>query len=261
MSSPSDTIHAVSRGRVLVSLGTLVLTGAGCLATRPYVRTEVQKSDERTQQQLQVVDHRLGTVERDLAEERAQRVKLEGDIDNVRTQVTETAKQADETRERVARVEGTARDAQHAPTDVAPAKTPVPVARGPETLMVYFKSADWLLDKTALLALEWALSRLRENPALIVKLEGHADTVGSAAQNMKLSQRRADEVWRFLVMNGIKRNRIEASAVGEAQPIASNESGAGRGQNRRVGVTLLPSGSTPGLSASGGPGTSRSPRP
>ena len=78
----------------------------------------------------------------------------------------------------------------------------------------------------------------------MVKIEGYTDSAGSGRINVKLSQRRADEVWRFLVGNGIKRNRIETQAMGEARPVASNDSPGGRDQNRRVSVTLL---STPGL--------------
>ena len=84
------------------------------------------------------------------------------------------------------------------------------------------------------------MKRLRENPALVVKLEGHSDSVGPPTQNLMLSQRRADEVWRFLVTNGVKRTRIEVQAIREAQPVASNPSPQGRDQNRRVAITLAP---------------------
>ncbi len=183
--------------------------------------------------------------------------RVEEDIHGIRTRVAETAKQADETRDRVAKVEGVARDAQHAGSRVPPPKTPEPGARLPETLVVYFRPADWTLDRSALLALERVLRQLRENPTFVVKLEGHTDNVGSSSLNLKLSQRRAQEVWTFLVMNGIKRNRIEAAAAGEAQPIASNQSSAGRDQNRRVALTLLAPSSGPGPTTFGSSATTR----
>jgi outer membrane protein OmpA-like peptidoglycan-associated protein len=107
-------------------------------------------------------------------------------------------------------------------------------------MVIHFGFGQWELNNSARLALVKALKRLRENPALVVRLEGHADNIGRPSENLELSQRRADEVRRFLVGAGVKRNRIEAVAIGEARPIASNRSKTGRDQNRRVAITLLP---------------------
>lgn len=208
------------------------------------MRTEVQKSDAQTQQQLQTVDHRLDTVERELEEEKARLGALEVDVHQIRTAVGETAKQADQTRELV--VKAVAKDAGPPgavpPTVSRPpsAQTPGSVAGTAETLIVQFGFAEWQLDKQARLTLLRAVKRLRDNPALVVKLEGHADNVGSPSKNLDLSQRRAHEVRRFLLEHGVKRSRIEALAIGEARPIASNRSPAGRDQNRRVAITLTP---------------------
>ena len=86
------------RPSVLGGLVALVLSGAGCLATRPFVRTEVQKSDARTQQQLETVDLRLDAVERELKEERARLATLDADLHQTRGVVEDTAKQAAQTR-------------------------------------------------------------------------------------------------------------------------------------------------------------------
>ena len=67
-----------------------------------------------------------------------------------------------------------------------------------------------------------------------VLLGGHTDSVGSAAYNQTLSQKRADAVKRALVWQGIDASRIEAVGFGEARPIADNATRAGREQNRRV---------------------------
>ena len=63
---------------------------------------------------------------------------------------------------------------------------------------------------------------------------GHTDSVGSAAYNQTLSQKRADAVKRALVWQGIDASRIEAVGFGEARPIGDNATRAGREQNRRV---------------------------
>jgi len=72
-----------------------------------------------------------------------------------------------------------------------------------------------------------------------VVIEGHTDNVGSAAYNQKLSQRRADSVRKYLIDNyNIDPDRIDAMGYGEEKPIASNDTEAGRSQNRRIQAVL-----------------------
>src|SRR5207253_11400209 len=77
---------------------------------------------------------------------------------------------------------------------------------------------------------------MKGEPALGVVLEGHADSIGSGADNMKLSQRRAATVRDYMVENGISPTRIKTEACGKTKPIASNKTAAGRAQNRRVDI-------------------------
>ncbi len=70
-------------------------------------------------------------------------------------------------------------------------------------------------------------------------VEGHTDSKGSSAYNQDLSQRRVDEVVRLLVNDyGIASERLSAVGFGESQPVASNETSAGRAQNRRVEASI-----------------------
>jgi outer membrane protein OmpA-like peptidoglycan-associated protein len=224
---------------ILVSLVALALPGAGCVATQPYVRTEVQKSDARTQQQLDTVDRRLDAIEQELAEEKTRLRTLDADTQQIRVVVEETAKQADQAMglavKAATKAEEATRDTSQTISPVHPSKTLQPS----ETLVVRFGFAQWQLDNQTRLALLQVVKRLRENPTLVVKLEGHADNAGSRTQNLVLSERRAQEVRRFLVASGVKRTRIEVLAIGESQPIASNRSPTGRDQNRRVAITVL----------------------
>jgi len=86
---------------------------------------------------------------------------------------------------------------------------------------------------------------LREHPDRAVLVEGHTDSIGGDDYNLTLSERRADSVRSFRASNGIAPDRIVAKAFGKAQPVASNESDAGRQQNRRVEVVIL----DPGVAA------------
>jgi outer membrane protein OmpA-like peptidoglycan-associated protein len=72
-----------------------------------------------------------------------------------------------------------------------------------------------------------------------IEVEGHADSVGSDAYNESLSRGRAQSVATYVIQAGIPSNRIGAVAgLGETRPVASNDSAAGRQQNRRVELII-----------------------
>ena len=67
---------------------------------------------------------------------------------------------------------------------------------------------------------------------------GHTDSNGSDNYNMSLSERRANAAVNYLVSRGVDRSRLRAAGRGETEPVASNDSDAGRQQNRRVEVAI-----------------------
>ncbi len=67
-----------------------------------------------------------------------------------------------------------------------------------------------------------------------IRVEGHTDSVGSAASNEALSLRRADSVKRVLLGRGVKEGQITALGMGATQPVGDNRTAAGRAANRRV---------------------------
>jgi len=73
-----------------------------------------------------------------------------------------------------------------------------------------------------------------------VEIVGHTDSTGSMQLNQDLSNRRAQSVAAYLTANGVAASRISAFGVGPNQPIASNDTAAGRAQNRRVEINLRP---------------------
>jgi len=76
---------------------------------------------------------------------------------------------------------------------------------------------------------------LKEFPNAKGTIEGHTDSVGTKAANMKLSQRRAESVRNYLIKNfDIAPNRISAKGYGPTKPIADNKTAAGRQKNRRI---------------------------
>jgi OOP family OmpA-OmpF porin len=68
---------------------------------------------------------------------------------------------------------------------------------------------------------------------------GHTDSVGVDAYNQKLSVKRSDAVKAYLVSKGIEKNRVYTEGKGEKQPVADNNTAAGRSKNRRVEIEVV----------------------
>ena len=67
-----------------------------------------------------------------------------------------------------------------------------------------------------------------------IEVAGHTDNVGPDKYNQNLSERRANAVMQYLVGKGISPNRLTAFGYGFSKPAESNDTPAGRAQNRRV---------------------------
>ncbi|MGD8441586.1 MAG: OmpA family protein, partial [Holophagae bacterium] len=87
-------------------------------------------------------------------------------------------------------------------------------------------NAKTLLDRVVIF--------LQKNPQWYVEIQGHTDNTGPKTWNDTLSQMRADSVMSYLVANGISASRLTAKGYGWSEPVASNDTAAGRQQNRRV---------------------------
>jgi outer membrane protein OmpA-like peptidoglycan-associated protein len=74
----------------------------------------------------------------------------------------------------------------------------------------------------------------------VIEVAGHTDSVGSDDYNQQLSERRANSVAAYLSGHGVDRTRMVTIGAGEGHPVADNESDAGRAQNRRVEITIVP---------------------
>ena len=80
---------------------------------------------------------------------------------------------------------------------------------------------------------------LKENAGVKLKVNGHADVIGSEGFNMKLSDRRAVNVIKYLTGNGVPADRLMKTAYGETMPAADNKTAAGRTLNRRVEIKTV----------------------
>jgi len=75
---------------------------------------------------------------------------------------------------------------------------------------------------------------LEKYPDTEILIEGHTDSKGTDAYNMTLSKNRAKSVADYLASKGVARNRLKTDGHGESRPVATNDTEAGRQQNRRV---------------------------
>ena len=110
---------------------------------------------------------------------------------------------------------------------------------------VLFATGTAELQSGATSNLDQLVTFLGNYPTRTVMIEGHTDNVGSVSSNQLLSERRADSVRSHLVRRGIDAGRLTTSGAGESTPVSSNDSAAGRQQNRRVEVII----SNPALAA------------
>jgi outer membrane protein OmpA-like peptidoglycan-associated protein len=103
---------------------------------------------------------------------------------------------------------------------------------------VLFDTAKYTLRPAAREKLAKIAGILLAHPSLRLEVEGHTDSVGGDDYNQRLSEQRAATVRDYLVQNGISMNNVSAVGFGKTRPIASNDSSAGRQQNRRVELVV-----------------------
>lgn len=104
---------------------------------------------------------------------------------------------------------------------------------------LYFPSGSAALAPTSAAELDQLVQLLTENPTLRVRIEGHTDDVGTAQDNLALSNRRSAAVVDHLVSKGIPRDRLSSQGFGATRPVAPNTSAEARARNRRTELRVL----------------------
>lgn len=104
---------------------------------------------------------------------------------------------------------------------------------------IYFDFNMATLKPESFVELEKVVAFLNENPTVEIEIEGHTDSVGPDDRNLSLSQGRSQSVVDYLVSQGIAKERLVAKGFGETKPIDTNDTDAGRANNRRVEFTVL----------------------
>jgi outer membrane protein OmpA-like peptidoglycan-associated protein len=105
---------------------------------------------------------------------------------------------------------------------------------------VNFASGRSTLSPTSRPILDRVAEALVNNPTVKVEVQGHTDNSGSAANNTRLSQARANTVRLYLISKGVDGSRVTAVGYGPTQPTVPNTTAANRAQNRRVELKQIP---------------------
>jgi len=126
-----------------------------------------------------------------------------------------------------------------------PAPPPPPPPPAPEqgTKIMSPQGTHFDFDKAtlrpeAMSKLDEAVRIMNEHPGIRINVEGHTDSMGSDAYNQKLSDQRSASVVSYLLSKGVAADRMRARGFGESRPVASNDTGEGRAQNRRVDLIV-----------------------
>jgi outer membrane protein OmpA-like peptidoglycan-associated protein len=104
---------------------------------------------------------------------------------------------------------------------------------------IAFQTASSVIDAASYAYLDQLVDLLKQLPDQRLSIGGHTDNQDRLGKNQSLSDSRANAVKRYLEQKGIAAARMTAQGFGGSQPIVSNDTAAGRAQNRRISLTLL----------------------
>lgn len=131
-------------------------------------------------------------------------------------------------------------DLQLAPVEMAPIEV-TPIA---ENAMIPLNNIFFNFDNSSLRSesfpeLNRIAGLLGERPSMQVEIAGHTDNIGTDSYNMKLSERRANSVTKYLVEKGVAKERINTTFFGESKPIDTTNTKIGNRKNRRVEFKII----------------------
>lgn len=104
---------------------------------------------------------------------------------------------------------------------------------------IQFASGKSQVSNVSFDDLNRVVATLKQNTGARIEIAGHTDSVGQAALNLALSQRRANSVRNYLMQQGIASSRLIGKGYGHTQPIADNTTAEGRAKNRRIKFNVI----------------------
>ena len=109
---------------------------------------------------------------------------------------------------------------------------------------IYYESDSYKIRENAKKELDKLAKTLKRYPNMIIEISSHTDTRGNALTNLKLSESRAKEVYKYLISSGVDKSRVRAIGKGETEPLNACSDGvqcteAEHQRNRRTEFKIL----------------------
>ncbi|HUP49566.1 MAG TPA: OmpA family protein [Thermoanaerobaculia bacterium] len=216
---------------------------AGRLTADALARREEELRKQR--EELQRLQREREESERRRLEAERARVaaieQLRTQVDTERARATQTEAELARAQEELARRDAAARQRIEAmEAELAKLAETRRTDRGLIVTLpgLFFDTGQWALKPGARNTLAKIADQLRVSQNARITIEGHTDSVGSEEVNQALSERRATAVRDYLVSRGVPANQITTTGLGETSPVATNDTPAGRQQNRRVELII-----------------------
>jgi outer membrane protein OmpA-like peptidoglycan-associated protein len=206
----------------------------------------------RREEELRTQREELQRLQREREESEKRRVEAENarlaiiaqlqqQVQQERTKTTQTEAELAAAREELARRDAAARARiESMEAELAKLAATRRTERGLIVTLpgVFFDTGKTALKPGARNTLGKIADQLRINENTRITIEGHTDSVGSEQLNQSLSEKRAAAVRDYLVSRGVPADRITTTGLGESSPVATNDTPAGRQQNRRVELII-----------------------
>lgn len=214
---------------------------SGC-ATRDYVHEYVQSQLNPVNSRADALDGRLKNAETGLVAGASKQGQMDAAIAEVQVTLKVHADRLARNEADIAQLSKTAQQALERAGEageLAAGKLTYEVVLSDDKLK--FASGKAELGGVAEASLDEFIAQLKQdNKGVYIEVQGHTDSTGSAAGNMKLGAARAEAVKRYLsIHGGIPLHRISTISYGESEPVADNRYKAGRSQNRRVVLVVI----------------------
>ena len=203
-----------------VGAGALVFGLSGC-ATKTYVGEQVESSKKAS-------DAKIGEVQTQVE---ATQSAVKGLKDSDARQNQQIAQLSDTAREALARAQEAGK--------LAKGKFLYEVTLTDDAVHFPLNSAELSAEGKA--ALDQLAARIKgENLSVFLEVQGHTDSTGAEDFNLRLGEKRAEAVLRYLNMQfGVPLHRMNMISYGESKPVADNANKEGRAKNRRVTIVVL----------------------
>lgn len=104
---------------------------------------------------------------------------------------------------------------------------------------IFFETNRAELLPQSAVELKRVLELLNVHPEMKIEIRGHTDNRGESFYNQQLSEKRAEAVYQYLLNKGVQQTRLSFVGLGEKDPVATNQTSAGRAQNRRTEFRIL----------------------